>query len=399
MADTYTYLTQTGVIVADTSEILTAVQNEFITALGADLDVDPETPQGVLIAAETLARDSVVRNNAALANQINPNIAGGVFLDAICALTALQRDAATYSVVSGVTVTGVAGTVIPAGSRAKTAAGDEFQTVSSVTVPAGGTGTANFQAVELGAVPCTAGALTQIVTDVLGWETVTNPTAATIGVDEQSDVSLRGVRRNTLAKQGSAVAGAITSALYATDGVTSLQFRENIESTTEVIDGITMVPHSVYACVAGGTDALVAAALLDNKSSGSAWNGAQEIPVVDAYSGQTYTVKFDRPTDVPILCRVTVKAGTGLSNPTEIVTDAILAWETLADDGLPGLRVGGDVSPFEISGAINSASPSLYVQKVELSLVSPLSYSVAEIVVATDALASLTESSISVVLA
>src|SRR5277367_5673296 len=122
----YQYLDATGVIIADTSSLLADVQGEYQSVFGADLIVTPDTPQGVLITAETLARTEVVNNNAALANQINPNIAGGVFLDAILALTGMQRTAQTQTLVTNVTLTGVAGTVIPAGSQAQTAAGDVF---------------------------------------------------------------------------------------------------------------------------------------------------------------------------------------------------------------------------------------------------------------------------------
>src|ERR1700710_494692 len=98
----YEYLTQNGVIVADTAALLADTQGEYQSVFGADLIVTPDTPQGVLIAAETLARTEVVNNNAALANQINPNIAGGVFLDAIMALTGMQRAVATQTVVTNV---------------------------------------------------------------------------------------------------------------------------------------------------------------------------------------------------------------------------------------------------------------------------------------------------------
>src|ERR1700722_6581036 len=111
----YEYLNPTGVVVPDTSGLLTDVQSEYQAVFGTDLIVTPDTPQGVLITAETLARTEVVNNNAALANQINPNIAGGVFLDAILALTGMQRTVATPTVVPNVSLTGVAGTVIPGG--------------------------------------------------------------------------------------------------------------------------------------------------------------------------------------------------------------------------------------------------------------------------------------------
>ncbi|OWK47548.1 hypothetical protein [Fimbriiglobus ruber] len=56
--------------------------------------------------------------------------------------------------------------------------------------------------------------------------------------------------------------------------MTSLTFQENVSASTQTINGISMVGHSIYACIEGGTDTAVAAALLENKSSGCAWNGA-----------------------------------------------------------------------------------------------------------------------------
>src|ERR1700748_2899361 len=107
----YNFIIESGVIVPDTSELLSEVQQEYKDVFGEDLNVNPETPQGILINAEALSRGSVADNNAALANQINPNIAGGVFLDAICALTGLIRTPDTASTVLA-QVTGVAGTTI-----------------------------------------------------------------------------------------------------------------------------------------------------------------------------------------------------------------------------------------------------------------------------------------------
>ena len=84
MADIFQqYVTNTGVIVPDTADVKTQVQNEFKEALGQDLSLEDSTPQGRLIDAETIARKAVLTNNAQIANQLNPNTASGVYLDAI----------------------------------------------------------------------------------------------------------------------------------------------------------------------------------------------------------------------------------------------------------------------------------------------------------------------------
>lgn len=488
MSDTsnaYEYIEATGVIVADTSTVLQQVQTEWQNALGADLIVTPDTPQGVMISAETLARSNVINNNAALANQINPNIAGGVFLDAIWALTGGQRSQQTSTLVQACVLTGVAGTFIPAGVQAKTGAGDIFISNSDVTLNSSGTGTTAFSAAQAGPVTCGAGDLTIIFSGVIGWETITNPDDGILGTNTQSDQSARAARLNTLAFQGLSLPEAITSALYATTGVISLSFRENyndvamglltkvtggatlsntfwgmtttsgsgtaggiivgtdpinfapstqslpainpwpasafttignitlsgtgtqgggdwasgltagnlilVKNQTDATengiwvasssawtrqgfntsgatilgsaDGIQLIPHSVYACVQGGTDLAVASALLENKSSGCAWNGNTITSIIEPASGQSYAVQFDRPAAIGILVKVFCQ---GVS--TAAVEQAILDYANGVINGLAGFVVGADVSPFEIAGAIMAENPGAYISNVQISL-------------------------------
>jgi uncharacterized phage protein gp47/JayE len=364
MAD-YTYIQETGTIIPDTGDILTEVQNEFKDVFGADLVTTPDTPQGVLMTAFALARDSIVRNNAALANQINPNLAGGVFLDAIWALTGGARAIATRSTVTG-QLTGVPSTLIPAGSRAQTTEGDLFETTGDVSIIANGTAEVEFRSVEYGPIPALSGTLTQIITGIVGWETVTNADNATLGVEEQSDQSVRALRRNTLALQGVALPEAIVSGLYMTEGVRSLSFRENVTDSPITIDGVSLDPHSIYVCVDGGTDMDVATTLLNNKSLGCGWNGGVTVDVLEPFSGQEYEVKFSRPTEVEIDIRVTIRASTQLTDPAQDVKDAIMAYVNGEQTGEPGFTVGNDVSSFELASAINRVQPLIYVQKVEI---------------------------------
>lgn len=400
MADPYQYLVSTGVIVPDTSGLLLQVQNEYKSAFGADLIVTPDTPQGVLITAEALARAAVVNNNAANANQINPNIAAGNFLDAIMALMGIQRTPATQTVVPGVTLTGVANTTVSAGTKAQTAAGDQFATLATVVLGLDGTATVDFAAVEYGPISCGIGELTQIVTSVLGWETVNNTAAGVLGSSTQSDQAARAYRNNTLAFQGVALAEAITSALYNVAGVTSLTFQENIAATTQTINGISMLAHSVWACVRGGSNTDVAAALLENKSSGAAWNGGTTVNVVEPSSGQTYAVKFDRPAEIAISVKVTT------NGDSAAVVQAVLDYAAglieitgtnNVQSNVQGFVVGSDVSPFEIAGAIMSENPGIFLNKVEVSYSSSISYTTNTLAIAINEIATTDSGQISVV--
>ncbi|POP42316.1 hypothetical protein CHU32_03520 [Superficieibacter electus] len=372
----YKYINSTGVIMPDTDNVIDEVRDEYRAVFGDDLITDDWTPQGVLINAEVKARTTVIENNAALANQINPNLAGGIFLDAIWMLTGGQRRGATRSQVVGI-CRGVAAAIIPAGSRARTKNGDEFATVEQVVIGELGTVSAIFQSTSVGPVPVPIDSLTQIIDAVLGWETVTNETVGSLGQNVQSDVSARSMRRKTLALQGVSTTEAITSAIYDVPGVKSLSFRENIAGEERVIDGVTMAPHSVYVCVDGGTDENIAQALLASKSAGCGYNGNTTVTVVDAVSGQPYDVKFSRPEEITILMRVYVSSrAMSTVQIQDAVRLAIVDYARGEQDGEDGFTVGTDVSPFEAASAVNRNYPDIFIKKLEIADISKMTFSV-----------------------
>ncbi len=364
----YGYITSTGVIVPDTSTTLEQVRDEYRTAFGDDLDVSAETPQGVLITGETESRDAVARNNAALANQINPNLAGGVFLDAIWALTGGRRFKATPSVIRGAVLAGVPTTIIPAGVIASVGTtGAQFALASTVVLDVAGQALGVFQSAEPGAFPAAVGALNTIVSGVLGWETVTNPYAAEEGDAEESDSASRRRRRLTLALQSVSLPEAIVSGINDLPGVASMTFRENVTNAPVVIEGVTLAAHSVYACVDGGLDNDIALMLLRKKSMGAGWNGTTTISVTEPFSGQVYDIKFQRPVEIQIYMRVYVAGGAPYADVPGTVRAAILAYAAGEQPDEDGFVVGGNVSAFEIAGAVNRAATPIYVTNLELS--------------------------------
>lgn len=377
MAD-HQFITRQGVVVPDTGTTRDEVVAEFKAAFGDDLITTSDTPQGVLIDAETEARDALVRNNAAMANQINPNVAEGVFLDAIWALTGGRRLAGTRTVVNGVRVMGVPGTPIPAGALATTTGGAEFRVVTPVTLDIAGEAFTTFESVAFGPVECGAHQLVNVSPGgPLGWEAVNNDAAGTLGTLEESDTAARQRRRLTLALQGTSLAQAIVSALYATAGVKSLAFRENYTAADAVIDGINVKAHSIFTCVDGGTDADVAAALLENKSQGCGWSdlepGPTSVNVTEPASGQVYPVKSYRPADVNIQVQVqvTVRSLTAaIVDPIEATKAAMVAYASGAIEGEQGFVVGGLVSAFELAGAVNRQNPGLLVSVCQVAVVS-----------------------------
>lgn len=395
----YDFITSSGVIVADTSATKNEVEAESRAIFGDDVDLSDESPNGVLVNAEVISRNGIAVNNAKLANQINPRRAGGVFLDAIMGLSTaitggrLEATKSTFS--TPVDITGVPNTVIPSGSIASTSSGDEFETLSNVTLDGFGNGSVQFQSVMDGAIPAGIGELNSIVSGPVGWETVNNTVAATLGRTEESDPALRLRRIDTLASQGTATSIAIQSAIAGLDGFRSQSFRENVTDAPQVIDGVNLSPHSTFSCVDGATDDDIANAILFNRL-GSNFNGSTSVPVTDPSSGQIYNVLFQRPAEIQIYIRATI-APTTVTDPVSVVKQSILDYANGKIDGERGFVVGSDVSPFEISGAVNINTPEITVNLVELSL-DGNTYNIAVLPINIDQVARTTESQIEVII-
>lgn len=384
MSTPYQYIETTGIITSDTSDVLDEVGTEWQNALGSDLALTSDTPQGKIIAMQTSGRINTVNNNVALANQINPNFAGGVFLDAICALLGLTRQQATFGVKESVPITGIPLQTLQAGLQAKsTSTQTVWASTRQIQLDATGNATVDFQCTTSGPVASPAGDLT-IAVQVLGWETINDTVVGTLGQVQQSDDSLRALRNQTLALQGISTPEAQSSGLAAVPGVLSFSYRENVDSTTEIIDGISLTGHSVWACVDGGADIDVATSLLENKTDGAGWNGAVAVPVVEPASGQTYNVLFDRTVALAAICRCTVYQANATADLSTAVPAAVIAYASGQIPGQAGLITGVNASPFEIAYAIGQQIAGIRVAKVELALASTgaAGYSTDELVAA-----------------
>lgn len=366
----YDYQDKTGVMVPDTETIETEVQDEYKGVFGSDLSTDPETPQGILITSETTNRKGTIEASALTANQINPNLAQGVFLDAIAGLTGVVRGpGAPSSFAPAVVGTIAPGTLtVDTTMQAVTEAGDIFNCLTTVDVSAGGSFPLEFVSEEVDAIPCPVDGLVPVPHPTESeWSgmVLTNSTAAVLGSTAESDLSFRKSRNATLGLQGSGLALAVYSNVQNVAGVLSLKMLENEKATAETIEGLLLAQNSIWVCVDGGTDADVGLALLASKGPGCAWNNGLggtpvSIAVVEPTSGQNYTVLFDRVDEIPMLFDVIIDATT-ISNPTALIQSAIKTWADGGLEGQEGLLTGTDVSPFEAAAAINAIEPRLNV--------------------------------------
>ncbi len=355
----YEYVTNQGVILARTDQVLDNWNDQFKTVFGDDFVTYPSTPEGGFIAMFANAEMAVNRGNAAIATQLNPDYSGGSFQDAICALFDTKR---TPSVNSKVTIkcTGVANTNIPSGRTVRDDNGHYWSLDNDALIDASGVVFADFTCLTVGPIEAGIGTITQIAQGVLGWETANNEGAASIGKLEQSDQSLARFRKLQLGNQGRRTVVAIKGNLSKVDGFGSMSFRENRDESQQVIDNITMKPKSIYVCVDGGTDLDVAEAIKEAASDGAGFNGSTSQSVKDPVSGQSEVILFDRP--APVNVDITIGVRIGSANiTTQAIKKSVIDYANGLVGDSEGFVVGADVSPFDISAAVSERNPGLFV--------------------------------------
>lgn len=375
MANYYDYITETGVIVPDTETVLSELQAMMRELFGQDMDLTAETPQGRLLEMWTRNREFCIQICAMVSNMLNLNKASGFVLDDLGALFLLSRKPASNTTVS-VIMSGVSGTIIPANTRLKTTAGDIFVNDRSATI-VDGSAQVEYHAVETGQVPCVANTLTIILDGVNGLESVTNPDGPiSLGQDLESDDSFRLRIKNGLNVNSIAILSAIKANLEKLTGVVGSYCYDNYTDQDVVVDGLTVGPHSLLAVVDGGSANEIAQVLYSKKTLGTGYiekggdntgfDVIEEEVIDDAY-GTTYKVRFIRPilTDIDIDITIKRKNYTG-NNLDGAVKTAIINFANGENPEVDGIVIGGAVSPFEISAAVSSEIPEIFIQEVKV---------------------------------
>lgn len=298
-------VTATGFVAKPAADIRAELEAQFRTTFGNGIDLTPDSVFAQLIGIFSDRLADLWQAGQVLYTNAFPDGASGVALDQICALTGVSRLPATRTEVA-VTLGGTPATVIPAGSRASiVGAGTVFETVSNYTIGGGGTVAGVMRAIETGPKPAPAGTLTQIVTPVAGWTSVTNALdQSALGRDLESDAALRLRRDLSLRALGSTSSAAIRAAVAEIAGVTSVRVFENATNTT---DASGIPANSFEVVVVGGANDSIAQAIYDRKPIGVGTFGTAAGTASDP-SGAGHVINFSRPATVNAWVTVNLRA-------------------------------------------------------------------------------------------
>lgn len=368
--------TPAGLVIPAETDILAGVIGDINAAFGGGLNPALETPQGQLASSQTAIIGDKNNNFAFYVNQVDPQYASGRFQDAIARIYFLTRKPAQATSVP-CELSGVAGTIILAGTFAQDTSGNTYASTGDVTIGLAGTVDAEFQNLLTGPIPCPSGTLISVYQAVSGWDTITNPTDGVLGTDVETRSDFEFRRKNSVAANAHGSPQSIYAEVFAVENVLDVYVIDNPLGTV-VNTGPTNYPlaaHSVYVAVVGGLDQDIAEAIWRKKDLGCDYNGNTSVTVTDnsgySYPQPSYVVKFERPAALPILFAVEIVDDPQLpSNIIDLVKAAIIARFNGAD-GTSRERIASSIFASRYYAAVGLTSPVTAVISILIGTVTP----------------------------
>lgn len=326
-----TFDSEKGFEVTETTDLREEIAQDWKNAFKkqgkAELNTEPETPAGQLIDSQTAAVQQKDAEVAFLANQFNPLTASGIFQDALGKIYFLARKSAINSSVV-CTLSGRPGTVVSVGSQIRSddeevSAQTVWTLAANTTIGDDGTASATFNCTTSGAISAGANTLTNIVTVVPGWDSVTNPAAATVGQLEETQSAFEARRYQSVALNARGTTDAVFARVANCDNVIACYVTDNKTNVNKSIDGYTLKPHSIYVAALGGTDEDIAKAIYNSVSAGCDYNGNTTVNVTDENTGAVEAVTFERPEDLNVYVKVTIQNIDLPNGYQDIIAEAI----------------------------------------------------------------------------
>jgi uncharacterized phage protein gp47/JayE len=355
------YLDETGLHLPTYGDRLEALLGAYRSIFGADVNLDISSPDYQLLSVFARALDDLSALILSSFVSRNPAYASGVALDLHLPLAGLSRAGATCSTVY-LTLSGEPSATLSEAPLALDDAGFLWRCDgSTIHLDAAGAARVSATCETPGAVSAPAGTIHKLVSPVAGLFSLVNDSAASPGVDAETDVSCRARLALAATAPSRYLLDSLRDALRALPYVRGCAVYLNESDTADSAKGIAA--HSVMAVMAGGGNALIAKAIFENKAPGIGTSGSTAYDITDAY-GFSHTVRCLRATETPLQIAVELKALAGFdASVVDKIRDALAAWGKTLD-------VAQDVVVPSLAFLIYGAVPSSALSTFSLTLLS-----------------------------
>lgn len=335
--------TTTGIQPRSLDEYVQLLHNAFRNALGQNLSMASETPQGQL--AGTLALIFTEAEELALyvAAGLNLHTIFGRQVDDWGTLLGIPRIVGQRTTVDAV-LTGTAGTGIPVGSLAADSNDNQYESVEDVLIPASGTVTTTFRSTTVGALTLAANDLTVIVSSVPGWDTINNPEPGATGrlTETTAEYVIRYSEQVAVHSRGSLES--IKARILQQPGVVDCRMIENPTNNDVTVQSLDLPPFGYGAIVQGGIASDIAQAISDTRPAGTVPIGSRVVDIRHP-EGFTIPIRYTEVELVPIRMAVEIAVEPGVfpSNGVTTIRQSLADW-------VSGTWNAGDTSLFDRTG-------------------------------------------------
>lgn len=339
-------ISATGISAPTYAEVLAYLQQQFRSIYGDDIYLESDSQDGQFLAVIAAAINDSNAATVAAYNAQSPVTAQGAGLSKNVKINGIARAVATNSSVDLVLV-GQAGTTITNG-QARDEADNLWALPASVTIPPAGEITVTATCTVVGDIDAAPGAISQIATPTRGWQSVTNPAAATAGAPVETDAALRARQATSVALPSRTVLEGTVGAVANLEGVTRYRAFENDTRTT---DANGLPGNSIALVVEGGDAAAIAQAIAAKKTPGTGTFGTTSQVVTDLY-GVSRVIRFYRPTEDTAHVKINLTALAGYN------TSIGQAIQQAVADYINSLAIGGTIYLWRLAVPANLGGDS-----------------------------------------
>jgi uncharacterized phage protein gp47/JayE len=331
-------LTDEGVSIQTVDEIRDEINQQLWADINPGLNLSDTSAIGQTIGILSDKLRECQEMTRAVYESRNRDGATGASLDRIGALTGTEREGAAKSFLTACTANLDDGFSALAGEMVAHVTGDptrRFVNVDAIENTSGITDdfSVDFEAEEAGPTVCLSGELEVIAEPLTGWNSITNPTDAEPGQNEEADAVYRARQRDELVG-GSHTVDAIRVDILRNEAL-EVEFCKVLENDTDATDGNGLPPKSIMVVAYGpaspsAADVLaLATQILASKPAGIETYGTTTKTVTDD-QGNDHTIKLTRPTAVPIYLEIDVTVDENF--PEDGDTQIAVALAAVGDD-------------------------------------------------------------------
>lgn len=316
-----------------------------LEAFSPGYDRSAESPDGQLIDIISFLLGQTWSELSLVYDSYNPQVASGQALRNIGLITGILPGVAERS--RGlVTTAGTDGSLVPAGTVLSDADGNEYYTSIDSFVPT----EVPFLASLPGPIELPAGTVVNIVTQVDGLDSITQPTAGTTGTLAQTETFYRTTRNKTVLRNTVGVQENMQARLFEL-GIEQVLIQHNDNAAGNLPDGTP--PQAIHVTLgefSGITDQDIGLTILATKALGTSTYlapvGGVSVVVQDMHN-YDHTINFSKAVEVPIH----IVANISFLDPDEVAGALENIKQSLADH-INLLLSGEDVSISRLYGVI-----------------------------------------------